>query len=110
MTPLHCNVIHILYCDAMYIQYWIVTPVSCKYVSAVNNGQVHEEWHYGPTYLQDLGELYVLLVKVVQYYSLECVGCPHDSHTKNNQVSIGAPHTRKSLVKGERFIRYVWRA
>ena len=25
-------------------------------------------------------------------------------------VSIGAPHTRKSLVKGKRFIRYVWRA
>ena len=24
--------------------------------------------------------------------------------------SIGAPHTRKSLVKGERFIRYVWKA
>ena len=29
---------------------------------------------------------------------------------KNGSVSIDAPHTRKSLVKGERFMRVVWRA
>ena len=26
------------------------------------------------------------------------------------KISVNAPHTRKSLVKGERFIRYVWKA
>ena len=26
------------------------------------------------------------------------------------KISVSAPHTRKSLVKGERFIRYVWKA
>ena len=29
---------------------------------------------------------------------------------KNSNYLKNAPHTRKSLVKGERFIRYVWRA
>ena len=29
---------------------------------------------------------------------------------ENNNVSVSATHTRKSLVKGERFIRYVWMA
>ena len=29
---------------------------------------------------------------------------------KIGKFSFSAPQTRKSLVKGERFIRYVWRA
>ena len=39
------------------------------------------------------------------------LGSCHEAARKEiGLISIGAPHTRKSLVKGERFIRNVWRA
>ena len=40
------------------------------------------------------------------------VDCPPKRSVKRQikKISVNAPHTRKSLVKGERFIRYVWKA
>ena len=42
-------------------------------------------------------------------YKVEQIKASQGSQKEIEIFSIGIPHTRKSLVKGERFMRYEWR-
>ena len=62
--------------------------------------------------LQNLDFLSSVLIDRIVFTDFHIlIGKPPEGGSKINRLSLNrCRHTRKSLVKGERFIRYVWRA